>query len=146
MALRSTPIGRTSASLGNRDYASEHNGRAVPGGSCVLALSESSLRLGIRGEQQPKTGIGLPGTHISVAQSRRRDALRDSAAAIGEMREIAKRTFHGLACVPTHRTGLPAIQTNCGACDPSQATCPDFRCDLVGWSALPRSAGYEERA
>jgi len=68
----------------------------MPAGGRVLALSESSVRLGIRGERQPETGIGLPGTHISVAQSWGRAAIRRSAAAIGEMREVAERTFTDL--------------------------------------------------
>ena len=33
--------------------------------------------------------------------------IRHPATAIGEMREIAERTFRGLASVPTHRAGLP---------------------------------------
>jgi hypothetical protein len=43
-----------------------------------------------------KIGIGLPGTLLSLAQSRRGSALRRSAAAIVEMCKIVKRTFHGL--------------------------------------------------
>src|SRR5271156_5913491 len=54
--------GRTSASLGNRDFTGQRDGCPVPTGSSVLALLESSVRLGIRGEQQPEVGIGLPRT------------------------------------------------------------------------------------
>jgi len=67
-----------------------------------LLLFESSVRLGIRREQQSAIGTGLPRTHLSVAQSRRRAAFRDSAAAIGEMCEAAERIFHGFACVQAH--------------------------------------------
>ena len=38
--------------------------------------------------------------------------IRHSAAAIGEMREIAERTFHRFARVPAHRAGLPRIQAD----------------------------------
>jgi Uncharacterised methyltransferase family (DUF6094) len=64
------------------------------------------------GEQQPEIGSDLPGKQLSLAQSRRRAPICDSAVAIGEMREITKRTFHGLARVQAHRTGVPAIQAD----------------------------------
>ena len=114
--------GRTSESPRNRDFAGQRDGCPVPAGSGVPALPESSVRLGIRGEQQPEIGIGLPGTHLSLAQSGWRAAIRDSAAAIGEMREVAKRTFHGLASVQAHRAGLPAIQADRSACNAPQTT------------------------
>jgi hypothetical protein len=60
--------------------------------------------LGVRGEQQPETGVGLPGTHVSVAQSQRCAAICDPAAGLGEMRQIAGRTFREFASVQIHRT------------------------------------------
>src|SRR5271165_3122976 len=92
----------------------------MPAGGRVLALSEPSLRLGIRGEQQPEIGIGFPGTQLSLAQGWWRAPTRDSATAIAEMCQIAKRTFHGFARVQAHRTGLPAIQADRSACNAPQ--------------------------
>ncbi|MGC2261358.1 MAG: hypothetical protein WA474_00525 [Candidatus Sulfotelmatobacter sp.] len=63
-------------------------------------------------------------THLSLAQSWWCAGIRHPPTAIGEMCEIAKRTFNRLARVPTHRTCLPAIPTNRSPCDPSQTTCP----------------------
>ena len=93
--------------------------RCPPEAVSLLYLNPS-VRLGIRGEQQPEIGIGLPGTHLSLAQSRWCAAIRDSAAAIGEMCQIAKRTFHGFASVQAHRAGLPAIQADRSACNAPQ--------------------------
>ena len=88
---------RTSASLRNRDFAGQRHGCPVPARSRVLALSEPSVRLGIRREQQSEIGSCLPGTHISLAQGWRGAGIRTAAAAISEMREAAKRTFYGFA-------------------------------------------------
>ncbi len=51
------PSGGASESLGNRDSTSQHHGCAVPTRDRVLALPESSLRLGSRREQQPEIGV-----------------------------------------------------------------------------------------
>src|ERR1035437_2000930 len=92
----------------------------MPAGSGVPALPESTVRLGIRGEQQPEVGIGLLRTYILLAQGWWRAAIRDSAVAISEMREVAKRTFYGFVSVPTHRAGMPAIQGDRSACNAAQ--------------------------
>src|ERR1700733_781623 len=115
----------------------------MPAGSRVLALSEPSVRLGIRGGQQPEIGISLPRTQLSLAQGWWRAALRDSAAAIGEMRAVAKRTFHGFASVQAHRAGLPAVQADRKACNAPQTSPQSYGCGLAGWSAIPRSLGNE---
>src|ERR1700687_1171271 len=138
--------GRTSERTRNRDFAGQHHGCEMPAGGRVLALSEPSVRLGIRGEQQPEIGIGLPRTHLSLAQGWRCAPTRDSATAIAEMCQIAKRTFHGFARVQAHRTGLPAIQTDRSACNAPQTTLQGYGCGFAGWNAVPRSSGNEERA
>src|SRR5579864_5820104 len=118
----------------------------MPGGSCLLAVPEPSIRLGIRREQQPEIGSGVSRTHLSLAEGWWRAPICDSAVAIGEMCQSAKRTFHGSARVQAHRTGLPAIQADRSARNAAQTAFQGFRYRIVGWSALPRSLGNEERA
>src|SRR5208282_1383240 len=47
---------RTGEGLGDRDFASKHLGCPVPARSRVSPLSEPSVRLGIRREQQSEIG------------------------------------------------------------------------------------------
>jgi hypothetical protein len=50
---------------------------AADAGGSVSPLSESSARLGTGRVQQSETGIAVPGTCLSLAQSRRRADIHD---------------------------------------------------------------------
>ena len=77
--------GRAGTNFGDRNSAGKHDGRAMSGGLVVLAVPQSSLRLGSRLLEQPKTRSCLSGPHVSLAQAGRRSALRDSSAAAARL-------------------------------------------------------------
>jgi hypothetical protein len=59
---------------------------------------------------------------------------------------LTERTFHRRTRVQAHRTGLPAIQADRSAGNAPQTTLTGYGRSFAGWSALPRSAGNDERA
>src|ERR1700733_10789640 len=94
----------------------------MPAGSRIPGLPQPSVRLGIRGEQQPKIGNSFSGAHLSLAQARWGTVVCDSAATLGEVREVAKRTFHRFANVQAHRAGVSAIPADRSAGNAPQTT------------------------